>query len=709
MVLQRLLLLIYLFCFLQLMSSSTAFGQTKKDCQAKCGNVSIPYPFGITPGGKDDRRGAGGCSIHGVGYGYNIYCNISYSPPKPFIGIGNLEVLDISETEIRIKNLAASICYNSLGEFEENVPTVSTSLFGTPFTFSDTKNRLFGIGCGHSGVYSGYDLLKKEYNSTCNSICNKIGEVKEGSCDGLGCCQFSIAKGLKEIETSFSWDVNPKGDTSFLSYNPCSSTFVADYEQFRFNSSDLLATPRGSDIPIVLDWAIGNKTCEEAKKDVENFACQVNTKCTNLNNKVGYRCICYNGYMGNPYLSHIEGGGCTKISAQIFPTIAVALGISLGLLVLFASCWLYYLFWKRKKLIRQREQFYQQNGGLLLKQQLVLNEGGVETSKIFTEKELRVATNNYDESLVLGRGGYGTVYKGTLSDGRVVAIKKSKIADPNQNKQFINEVAILTKIHHRNVVKLLGCCLETEVPLLCYEYISNGTLFQHIHSNSDAPSISWGNRLRIAVEIANALAYLHSAADIPIIHRDVKSANILLDEHYTAKIADFGASRLIPSDKKELATVVLGTKGYLDPEYFNTSQLTEKSDVYSFGGVLVELLTAKKPIYSEGSGDSGPHRNLAAHFILLLEEDNLFELVEDRVVNEGPLEQIVAVAEVARRCLKLKGAERPTMRQVTTELESLRGVESLKTHECLITSTAADDPETYSFGTVTTGSMNIPR
>ncbi|KAI3860666.1 hypothetical protein MKX03_025572 [Papaver bracteatum] len=320
---------------------------------------------------------------------------------------------------------------------------------------------------------------------------------------------------------------------------------------------------------------------------------------------------------------------------------------------------------------------------------------GVETSKIFTEKELRLATNNYDESLVLGRGGYGTVYKGTLSDGRIVAIKKSKIADPNQNKQFINE--------------LLGCCLETQVPMLCYEYISNGTLFDHIHSNSEVPSISWGNRLRIAVEIANALAYLHSAASIPIIHRDVKSANILLDENYTAKIADFGASRLIPLDKKELATVVLGTKGYLDPEYFNTSQLTDKSDVYSFGVVLVELLTSKKPIFSEGSEDSGPYRNLAAHFISFIEDDNLFELVEDRVVNEGTLEQIVAVAELARRCLKLKGAERPTMRQVSTELESLRGVESLETEECLITSATAVDPEQYSFGTLTTGSMNIPR
>ncbi|XP_026400342.1 wall-associated receptor kinase 5-like, partial [Papaver somniferum] len=365
-----------------------------------------------------------------------------------------------------------------------------------------------------------------------------------------------------------------------------------------------------------------------------------------------------------------DGRGCTRKGEQSFFIIEVTRGTGFGLLfVIVASCWIY-LTVRKRKLVKLKEKFFQQNGGLLLNQKILSNEGGVETPKIFTEEELRLATNNYDERLILGQGGYGTVYKGTLSDDRVVAIKKSKIVDQSQVVQFINELFILTQINHRNVVKLLGCCLEAEVPMLVYEYIPNGTLFQQIHSvKRMAPYVSWDSRLRIAFETAGALAYLHSAASIPIIHRDVKSANILLDENNTAKVSDFGASRLIPLDKSALSTLVQGTLGYLDPEYFNTSQLTEKSDVYSFGVVLVELLTSKKPIFSDGSGEQG---NLAAYFGSSMEENNLSQLLDDCVLNQGTPKQVRAVAELAKRCLKLKGEERPSMRQVTTDLECIR-------------------------------------
>ena len=265
--------------------------------------------------------------------------------------------------------------------------------------------------------------------------------------------------------------------------------------------------------------------------------------------------------------------------------------------------------------------------------------------------------------------GYGTVYKGVLSDNTIVAIKKSKIGNQSQIEQFINEMIVLTQINHRNVVKLFGCCLETEVPLLVYEFITNGTFCDHIHDKGRSPLLSWEKHLKITIEITEALAYLHSATSMPIIHRDVKTANILLNDNYTAKVADFGALRLVPLDQTQLTTLVQGTWGYLDQEYFQTSNPTDKSDVYRFGVVMAELLTGKKVLSFDRPEID---RNLATSFVSAIKEDCLLQILEVHVVNEGNIEQLKEVANLAKRCLELRGEDRPTMKEVATELERLK-------------------------------------
>ncbi|PQQ07885.1 wall-associated receptor kinase-like 3 [Prunus yedoensis var. nudiflora] len=382
-------------------------------------------------------------------------------------------------------------------------------------------------------------------------------------------------------------------------------------------------------------------------------------------------CACRPGMEGNPYLLQPcqdmdECKGSNECGVG-----DVCLGAFAGVWLLLIGAWLVHKIVKIKKTIA-RKKFFKRNGGLLLEQQLSSSEVNVDKIKLFNSKELEKATNNFSIDRILGQGGQGTVYKGMLADGRIVAVKKSKMVDTSMLSDFINEIVILSQIKHRNVVQFMGCCLETEVPLLVYEFISNGTLSQYIQGQIKEFPLTWEMRLQIATEVAGALSYLHGAASVPIYHRDIKSANILLDRKYRAKIADFGTSRSISIDQTHLTTCVHGTFGYLDPEYFQSGQFTEKSDVYSFGVVLVELLTGRKPISAVTWSQEKEYRSLATYFITSMEEDRLFNIVDARVLKEGSETEIQVVANLARRCLNLNGRNRPTMREVTSELEAVQ-------------------------------------
>ncbi|KAK4392331.1 Wall-associated receptor kinase [Sesamum angolense] len=579
---------------------------TKPNCQSKCGNLTVPYPFGI---GINT-----GCSVSSW---FDVNCNTSFSPPKPFISTGNLEILDISDDKVLIKNWVAASCYDQLGNITRRNQAF-INLVSTPFAFSDINNR--------------EDLI-------------------EGDCSGIGCCQTAIPKGLKKFNSNLGSLNNHVNITSF---DPCGYAFLGDPDHYRFSAHDLIDVSFQNwtidNVPVVLDWALVLRIAVKLRSTMISLAFKIATvliliqdledigaavrrdinECENnpcdehgicINTPGSFNCSCKKGYFGD---GTKDGRGCIAENSQ-FPVAKFSLGISFGFLAFIIAATVVYFSIQKRNLMKLREKFFQQNGGLLLKQQLSSNEMSMKSTKIFTAEELEKATNNYADDRILGRGGYGTVYKGILHDKQIVAIKKSRVMDQTQIEQFINE--------WRNALVFLD------------------------------------NRLRIATEAAGALAYLHSAAAMPIIHRDVKSPNILLDEYYTAKISDFGASRLVPIDQTQVSTLVQGTLGYLDPEYFHTSQLTEKSDVYSFGVVLAELMTGRRPLANTKNEEE---KSLATFFVVSLKEDRLFQILDPRVLREGSLEQIRSVAELVKRCLRLHSEERPTMKDVAMELEGLR-------------------------------------
>ncbi|CAD6337801.1 unnamed protein product [Miscanthus lutarioriparius] len=275
---------------------------------------------------------------------------------------------------------------------------------------------------------------------------------------------------------------------------------------------------------------------------------------------------------------------------------------------------------KKRKLAKDKERFFVENGGMILYQQSLSRQ--VETVTIFTLEVLKKATNNFDKSRELGKGGQGTVYKGILSDKKVVAVKRSKVINMSQKEEFVQEIIILSQINHKNVVRLLGCCLEVEVPIL----------------------VPWRCQL-------------------------VKSLNILLDENDMAKVADFGASRMLPKDAIQLMTMVQGTWGYLDPEYLQERKLTEKSDVYSFGVVLLELITRKKAIYSEGPEEG---ESLASSFLHAMKDNRVEGILDTSIMGEEMVELLQEVAELGRQCLSVKGEDRPSMAQVADKLKAVR-------------------------------------
>ncbi|KAF2920347.1 hypothetical protein DAI22_08g202200 [Oryza sativa Japonica Group] len=661
-----------------------------KSCTTSCGNISIEYPFGVEPG-----------CYHTVGF--NLTCDHSYHPPRLFLGDGTVQVLDISipNGTVRINSGRINLEYDGRGS--ANGTWGGGLPDGGPFFLSESGSSL--VLMGHDSQVDVWGLGGDNPIASCSVICPRIPSAIFGisACSGICCCQTNIILGYS------SYLIQIHGDANFLNIYMVDQGF--NYTNFINSNVDLIIFDSDRDpqaLPALLEWVISNSTsyCPRNSSAPECRSAHSSCQDTDAWANNGYRCKYSYGYQGNPYIidgckdidechspdiypcfgdcTNTQGGyncrcrdglkgnatqpngcevcrpahscygicinthgsfhcrcqngygdpfkkgGCIT-SKNSLTGLSIALIVSGGsiVLILVLATPLVARVVKQRREKKLKEKFFKQNHGLLL-QQLISRNTDFGERMIITLEELQKATNNFDRSCQVGDGGHGVVFKGIL-DLNVVAIKKSKIIVQREIGEFINEVAILSQINHRNVVKLLGCCLETEVPL-------------------------------ISLEVARALSYLHSASSMPIYHRDIKSSNILLDDSLTAKVSDFGASKYTPIDRSEITTTVQGTIGYLDPMYYYIGRLTDKSDVFSFGVLLVELLTRKKPVVDTFDGDG-----LVSHFILLLSEGNLINIIDPQVKEEEDGE----VHEVAALCTKLKGGERPSMREVEMALENI--------------------------------------
>ncbi|XWS18045.1 hypothetical protein CRYUN_Cryun32bG0008500 [Craigia yunnanensis] len=288
-------------------------------------------------------------------------------------------------------------------------------------------------------------------------------------------------------------------------------------------------------------------------------------------------------------------------------------------------------------------------------------------ARCFSFEELKKYTNNFSEANGIGSGGYGKVYRGTLPTGELVAIKRAQQGSMQGGLEFKTEIELLSRVHHKNVVGLLGFCFEQGEQMLIYEYIPNGSLSESLSGKSGI-RLDWTRRLKIALGAAKGLAYLHELANPPIIHRDIKSNNILLDERLNAKVADFGLSKpMDDSEKGHVTTQVKGTMGYLDPEYYMTQQLTEKSDVYSFGVLMLEITTARRPI------ERGKYivREVRMSMDKTKSLYNLQEILDPTIGLGTTPKGLEKFVDLAMRCVEESGADRPTMGEVVKEIESI--------------------------------------
>ncbi|KAJ3680229.1 hypothetical protein LUZ60_016507 [Juncus effusus] len=441
--------------------------------------------------------------------------------PYPF-GLGSncaFPGFEVTSAEVRISNSVTWQCRNFSTNKTISGPDGVVNLNNTHFSFSSSLNKLIVIGCntlGESNVSLGG---RHPYGRTgCVSFCiNAHFDQDYGPCAGVGCCQIDIHRGLKFSQVC----IETKMYSYFPGFNPCRYAVLMEAAAFNFSTAYVNGTTSliGRNMSLVLDWTIGNSSCINSSGSKDYLCKSMDSTCSN-SRIGGYTCHCSDGFEGNPYVK----GGCTDIN----------------------ECARNYTCQPNQKCVNTVGTYK-----CVCPWGMRVNGEGrcdlIGRMTIFGIEELEKTTNKFNETLIVGRGGHGIIYKGILADQRIVAVKKPKIEIDREIEEFLNEVVILSQLNHRNVVKLFGCCIENDVPLVVYEFGSNGTLTDHLHVE-EGPSLSWNDRLQIALETAGALSYLHTAASMSVFHRDIKTSNILLNDGLATKLSDFGASRSVAAD-----------------------------------------------------------------------------------------------------------------------------------------------------------------
>ncbi|XP_057765804.1 LEAF RUST 10 DISEASE-RESISTANCE LOCUS RECEPTOR-LIKE PROTEIN KINASE-like 1.1 isoform X3 [Salvia miltiorrhiza] len=547
-----------------------------------------------------------------------------------------------------------------------------------PFTdITHSKCGLFSVNC--SLEHENPLIYLREYPM---NLLEKVSDSKllihdsvlQNYINGSSCLSFSNVSLPKSPFVSFTYSPNI---TFFNCYNP--SKDVRDYfVQYKNSSCDIMTiyykAEATEEAPAHIDDVLPGSGCTVNQMPLRSNqvfpADLINLLSPNftLEWHVSQDCYeCYYDRGGQCFTSESNEFYCkTNPGNRLTVILLASLIPGVAILVLLGGC----IFWLRKKKL---------GGAYLLSRNLSYDpssKSDIEDGSfnfgvpIFSYTELVDATGNFDPSKELGDGGFGTVYYGKLRDGREVAIKRLYEHNYRRVEQFLNEIKILTSLRHPNLVSLYGCTSRrSRELLLVYEYIPNGTVADHLHGEraSEAP-LTWGVRMSIARETATALAYLHKS---DIIHRDVKTNNILLDSNFSVKVADFGLSRLFPIDVTHISTAPQGTPGYVDPEYHQCYQLTDKSDVYSFGVVLIELISSMPAV------DISRHKheiNLASLAVNKIQRCAFDELIDPFTGYNSDAEatrMTTSVAELAFRCLQLDKDMRPSMEEVVAFLHDI--------------------------------------